>query len=123
MIGSSMSLLGPPPAQLAPLPRALHAALDDLLSALRPPLVDRPMTRATARDDGIEVVIAHATVIAFAVWVQASSEAIVVGCGALHAEHHDAAGAVQTVAQLLCAEREVPGYDGAPLRPDFGCRR
>jgi hypothetical protein len=123
MIGSSMPPLGPPPPDLAPLPRAFLAGLDDLLSALAPPLLDAHMTKATPRDDGVEVVLAHAEAIPFSLWAQAAREAIVVGCATLHAEHHDAAGALETVAQLLCAEREVRGYDGTPLRPDFGCRR
>jgi hypothetical protein len=122
MIGSSMSLIGPPPANLAPLPRAFFAGLDDLLTALDPPLLDRVMTKATARDDGVEVVLAHASEIAYAVWAQAAATEVVVGCGALDAEHHDAAGALATVARLLCGEREVRGYDGRALRPDFGCR-
>ena len=81
------------------------------------------MTKATRRDDGVEIVLAHRTEIAFNVWAQAAADAIVVGCSALHAEHHDAAGALETVARLLCGEREVRGYDGAALRPDYGARR
>jgi hypothetical protein len=123
MIGRSMSLLGPAPENLAPLPRAFFAGLDDLLTALDPPLLDRAMTKATARDDGVEVVLAHASEIAWSVWAQAAATEVVVGCAALHAEHHDAAGALETVARLLCGEREVRGYDGRVLRPDFGARR
>lgn len=123
MIGSSMSLLGPAPEKLAPLPRAFFAGLDDLLTALDPPLLERAMTRATPREDGVEVVLAHSAEIAYSVWAQAAAGEILVGCSALHAEHHDAAGAVEAVARLLCGEREVRAYDGATLRPDFGCRR
>jgi hypothetical protein len=123
MIGSSMSLLGAPPENLAPLPRAFFAGLDDLLTALAPPLLERSMTRATPREDGVEVVLAHSTEIAFSVWAQAATGEIVVGCSALHAEHHDAAGALETVARLLCGERDVRGHDGTTLTPDFGCRR
>lgn len=81
------------------------------------------MTKATPRDDGVEIVLAHSTEIAFSVWAQAAAAEIVVGCSALHAEHHDAAGAVETVARLLCGERDVRGYDGSTLTPDFGARR
>ena len=123
MIGSSMSLLGPQPENLAPLPGAFFAGLDDLLTALDPPLLDRSMTRATPRDDGVEVVLAHSTEIAFSVWAQAAAGEILVGCSALHAEHHDAAGALETIGRLLCGERQVRGYDGATLVPDFGARR
>jgi hypothetical protein len=118
-----MSLLGPEPENLAPLPRAFFAALGALLSALDPPLLERSMTKASGRGDGVEVVLAHRTEIAFNIWAQAAAGAVVVGCSALYAEHHDAAGALETVARLLCGEREVRGYDGTTLTPDFGCRR
>lgn len=118
-----MSLIGPPPRNLAHLPCAFFAGLEDLLTALDPPLLDRAMTKATARDDGVEVVLAHASEIACSVWAQATATEVVVGCAALHAEHHDAAGALATVERLLCGERDVRGYDGRTLRPDFGCRR
>jgi hypothetical protein len=118
-----MSLLGPEPGNLAPLPRAFFAALDALLTALDPPLLERSMTKASRRDDGVEIVLAHSTEIAFSVWAQAAADAVVVGCSALHAEHRDAAGAVETVARLLCGERDVRGYDGTRLTPDFGARR
>jgi hypothetical protein len=114
--------LGPAPSQLAPLPRAVHAGLAALLDALAPPLLDAGMTKATARDDGFEVVLAHGREVAFSVWAQAGRSSIVVGCAALHEERADAAEALLVVAQLLCGEREVRGYDGAPLRPDFGAR-
>jgi hypothetical protein len=118
-----MSLLGPEPGNLAPLPRAFFAALDALLTALDPPLLECSMTKASRRDDGVEIVLAHSTEIAFSVWAQAAADAVVVGCSALHAEHSDAAGAVETVARLLCGERDVRGYDGTRLTPDFGARR
>jgi hypothetical protein len=123
MIGSSMSLLGPEPARFAPLPRAFFGALVALLDALAPPLLDRAMTKASPREDGIEVVLAHARVIAYSVWIQAQRDAIVVGCAALHETRTDATEALALVAQLLCGEREVRGYDGAPLLPDFGARK
>jgi hypothetical protein len=118
-----MSSLGADPARLAPLPRAFFAGLLALLDALAPPLLDAAMTKASPRDDGVEVVLAHATEIAFSVWVQAERETIVVGCATLHDERADAAQALALVAQLLCGEREVRGYDGAVLRPDFGAPR
>jgi hypothetical protein len=117
-----MTLLGPEPANLAPLPRAFFAALVALLDALRPPLLDAGMTKASPRDDGIEVVLAHATEIASSVWVQAERDTIRVGCAAMHEECADAAQALALVAQLLAGEREVPGYDGSVHRPDFGAR-
>jgi len=80
------------------------------------------MTKASPREDGIEVVLAHATEIAFSIWVQAERDAITVGCAALHEELADPATALATVAQLLCGARLVKGYDGAVLRPDFGAR-
>jgi hypothetical protein len=122
MIGSSMSLLGPGPANFAPLPRAFFTGLVALLDALAPPLLDAGMTKASPREDGIEVVLAHASEIAFSVWAQAQRDVIVVGCAAMHEERPDAASALALVAQLLCGEREVPGYDGSVLRPDFGAR-
>jgi hypothetical protein len=117
-----MSLLGDPPPELAPLPRELFAGLSALLAILAPPLIDPSITKATARDDGVEIVLAHAREIAFAIWVQAATTEITVGCAALHEEHRDAAAALASIGQLLCGEREVRGYDGAPLRPDFGAR-
>jgi hypothetical protein len=123
MIGRSMSLLGPEPARFAPLPRAFFRALVALLDALAPPQLDAAMTKASPRDDGIEVVLAHASVIAYSVWVQAERDAIHVGCAALHETRADATEALALVAQLLCGEREVRGYDGASLRPDFGARK
>jgi len=80
------------------------------------------MTKASPRADGIEVVLAHASEIAYSVWAQAGRDAIVVGCAAMHEQRPDAAEALAIVAQLLCGEREVPGYDGSVLRPDFGAR-
>jgi hypothetical protein len=109
-------------SRLAPLPRAFCNGLLALLDALAPPLLDAGMTKATPREDGAEVVLAHAREIAFSAWVQAEREVIVVGCAALHEEHGDAAEALALVAQLLCGERTVRGYDGAVLRPDFGAR-
>jgi hypothetical protein len=123
MIGSSMSLLGPAPANFAPLPRAFFTALVALLDALAPPLLDAGMTKATPRGDGVEVVLAHATEIASTIWIQAERDAILVGCAALHEQRADAAQALAVVAELLCGEREVRGYDGAGLRPDFGARK
>jgi hypothetical protein len=117
-----MTLLGPEHANFAPLPRAFFAGLVALLEALRPPLLDTCMTKASPRDDGIEVVLAHATEIASSVWVQAERDTILVGCAALHEERDDAAEALALVAQLLAGVREVPGYDGSVLRPDFGAR-
>jgi hypothetical protein len=110
------------PASLAPLPRAFFAGLLALLDALAPPLLDGEMSKASPRDDGVEVVLAHASEIAFSVWVQAERETILVGCSATHEERADAAEALAVVAQLLCGEREVAGYDGSVLRPDFGAR-
>ena len=80
------------------------------------------MTKATRRADGVEVVLAHATEIAFSVWAQAAADGITVGCAALQEECDDAAAALRTITQLLCGARVVPGYDGARLRPDFGAR-
>jgi hypothetical protein len=117
-----MSLLGEPPPNLAPLPRDFLLGLAALLDVLAPPLLDAEMTKATARDDGVEVVLAHATEIAFSVWAQAAADGITVGCAALHDECADAAAALVVVAALLCGQREVPGYDGRALRPDFGAR-
>lgn len=105
--------------RLAPLPAAFLADLVALLDVLRPPLLDAGMTKATPRDDGVEVVLAHATTIAFSAWVQAAREEIVVGCAAMHEQTDDPAVAVAIVAQLLRGERAVPGYDGATLRPSF----
>jgi hypothetical protein len=118
-----MPLLGPEPAKFAPLPRAFFRALVALLDVLEPPLLDRAMTRASPREDGIEVVLAHADEITYSVWVQAERASILVGCAATHEERADATEALAIVAQLLCGEREVRGYDGATLRPDFGARR
>jgi hypothetical protein len=109
-------------SRLAPLPRAFSNGLLALLDALAPPLLDGEMTKASPRDDGVEVVLAHATEIAFSCWVQAERDTILVGCAALHEERADAAEALAIVAQLLCGQREVRGYDGAALRPDFGAR-
>ena len=106
-------------SRLAPLPAAFLADLDALLAALAPPLLDDAMTKATPRDDGVEVVLAHATEIAFSAWVQAARDGIVVGCAAMHEETGDPAVAIAIVAQLLRGERAVPGYDGATLRPSF----
>jgi hypothetical protein len=117
-----MSLLGPEPANFAPLPRAFFTGLVALLDALAPPLLDAGMTKASPREDGIEVVLAHATEIAYSVWVQAERDAILVGCAAMHEQRADATEALALVAQLLSGEREVPGYDGSVLRPDFGAR-
>jgi hypothetical protein len=122
MIGSSMSLLGPEQAQFAPLPRAFFTGLVALLDALAPPLLDHTMTKASPREDGIEVVLAHATEIAFSVSVLAARDAIAVGCAAFSEELTDPAAALATVAQLLCGARLVKGYDGSVLRPDFGAR-
>ena len=80
------------------------------------------MTKASPRDDGIEIVLAHASDIAFSVWVQAEREQITVGCAALHEQLGDPAQALAVVAQLLCGARLVKGYDGSVLRPDFGAR-
>jgi hypothetical protein len=123
MIGRSMPLLGPEPAKFAPLPQAFFRALVALLDALAPPLLDATMTKASPREDGIEVVLAHASVIAYSIWIQAQRDAIVVGCAAMHEERTDAAQALALVAQLLCGERAVRGYDGSTLRPDFGARK
>lgn len=122
MLGRSMSLLGPEPAEFAPLPRAFFAGLVALLDTLAPPLLDRAMTKASPREDGIEVVLAHASEIAFSVWAQAERTRITVGCAALHEQLHDPATALALVAQLLCGGRLVRGYDGSVLRPDFGAR-
>jgi hypothetical protein len=122
MIGSSMSSLGPERAELAPLPRAFFTGLVTLLDALAPPLLDQAMTKASPREDGVEVVLAHATDLAFSVSVLAQRDAIVVGCAAFSEELADPAAALATVAQLLCGARLVTGYDGSVLRPDFGAR-
>lgn len=114
-----MASLDVDPRRLAPLPAAFLADLRALLDALAPPLLDDAMTRATPRDDGVEVVLAHATTIAFSTWAQAARETIVVGCAAMHEETADPAVAIAIVSQLLRGEREVRGYDGAPLRPLF----
>jgi hypothetical protein len=118
-----MCLLGDAPPKLAPLPREFFAGLSALLATLCPPLLDAHMTKAAPSDDGVEVVLAHATEIAFSVWAQAAPDSIVVGCAALQAEHDDAEDALALVAELLCGERDVPGYDGARLRPSFGAGR
>jgi hypothetical protein len=118
-----MPLLGPEPAKFAPLPQAFFRALVAMLDVLEPPWLDRGMTKASPREDGIEVVLAHASVIAYSVWIQAQRDAIVVGCAALHEERADATEALAIVAQLLCGERDVKGYDGSTLRPDFGARK
>jgi hypothetical protein len=118
-----MSLLGPEPANFAPLPRAFFAGLVALLDALAPPLLDRGMTKASPREDGIEVVLAHASEVAFSIWAQARRDTIVVGCAAMHEERADAGEALGIVDGLLCGERTVDGYDGSVLRPDFGGRR
>jgi hypothetical protein len=117
-----MPLLGPEPAKFAPLPRDFFRALVAMLDVLAPPLLDRAMTKASPRDDGIEVVLAHATEIAATVWIQAQRDTILVGCSATHETLRDPTEALALVAQLLCGERDVRGYDGAPLRPDFGAR-
>jgi hypothetical protein len=117
-----MPLLGPEPEELAPLPRELFAAVSALLEVLVPPLVDVEMTKASRRGDGVEIVIAHASEIAYSVWVQAEKDTILVGCAAMHEERSDATEALAIVAALLCGEREVAGYDGRALRPDFGAR-
>ena len=123
MTASPMSLLGPEPARFAPLPRTFFRALVALLDALAPPWLDAAMTKAGPRADGIEVVLAHGRETSFTVWIQAHRDVIVVGCAALHEEHADPAAALALVAALLCGERDVRGYDGAALRPDFGARR
>jgi hypothetical protein len=117
-----MSSLGPEPANFAPLPRAFFRGLVALLDVLGPPLLDPSMTKATPRDDGVEVVLAHATEIAFSVWVQAERDTILVGCAAMHEQRADPAEALVIVAQLLCGQRAVTNYDGTPLQPDFGAR-
>lgn len=118
-----MSLLGPEPEKLAPLPREFFRAVRALLEVLAPPLVDREMTRASVRGEGVEVVIAHAEVIAYSVWVQAEKDTILVGCSAMHEERGTASEALAIIAALLRGEREVAGYDGVALRPDFGVRK
>jgi hypothetical protein len=118
-----MSLLGDPTPGLAPLPRAFLGALVALLDELAPPLLDGPMTKASVRGDGVEVILAHATEVAFSVWAQVGAETILVGCAALHEEFAGADGAgaaIALVRALLTGTRTVPGYDGAALRPDFG---
>ncbi|WP_445149165.1 hypothetical protein [Baekduia sp. Peel2402] len=106
-------------SRLAPLPLAFFSGLVALLDALAPPLLDVAMTKATPRGDGVEVVLAHASEIAFSVWAQASGEVVVVGCSAMHSEFADAAAALALVEELLRGRREVRGYDGVVLRPDF----
>jgi hypothetical protein len=115
-----MSRLHADPSRLAPLPASFLTGLNALLDAVAPPLLDAAMTKATPRDDGVEVVLAHAETIAFSVWAQATRAAIVVGCSATHAEHARTDDALALIEGLLRGEREVRGYDGAPLRPDFG---
>jgi hypothetical protein len=122
-MGGSMSLLGPEPPELAPLPRNFFRAVSALLEVLDPPLLDREMTKASVRGDGVEVVLAHAEVIAYSVWVQAEKDTILVGCSAMHEERAEATEALALVAALLCGERDVAGYDGGTLRPDFGVRK
>jgi hypothetical protein len=117
-----MSLLGDEPPELAPLPHEFFAGLSALLDALAPPLLDAEMTKATPRGDGVEVVLAHATEIAYSIWAQAAADGILVGCAALHEECAGAPAALAIVTALLCAQRDVPGYDGSRLRPDFGAR-
>jgi hypothetical protein len=106
-------------SRLAPLPFAFFEGLVALVDVLAPPLLDGTMTKASARDDGVEVVLAHASVIAFSIWAQASREVVVVGCSAFHSEHAEAGAALALVSELLRGEREVRGYDGAVLRPTF----
>jgi hypothetical protein len=118
-----MPLLGPEPAKFAPLPQAFFRALVAMLDVLEPPDLDQSMTKASPRDDGIEVVLAHAREISYSVWVQAERDQILVGCAAMHEARTDPTEALALVAQLLCGERDVMGYDGAPLRPDFGARK
>jgi hypothetical protein len=118
-----MPLADPDEAELAPLPRVVLSALRARLAELAPPLLDAGMTKATARDDGVEVVLAHAHDPSSSIWIHAARGGIVVGCAALHADFGDAGGAVEAVTRLLCGEREVSGYDGRRLRPDFGSRR
>lgn len=115
-----MSLLGAQPPDLAPLPRDFLRGLDALLEELRPSLLDAAMTKASVREDGVEVVLAHATVIAYSVWAQAARDGIIVGCSATETEHARADDALEAIGALLRGEREVRGYDGATLRPDFG---
>ena len=117
-----MSLLGPEADELSPLPREFFAGLTSLLGALRPPLLDAGMTKASLRDDGLEVVLAHARDVRCSVWAQASADRVTVGCAALSEDLH-VAGALALVEALLCGEREVAGYDGARFTPDFGARR
>jgi hypothetical protein len=107
---------------LSPLPAEFFAALTALLDALRPPLLDPEMTKASLRDDGVEVVLAHARDVRFSVWAQAFTDAVTVGCGALE-QSHDPPGAVALIGALLCGEHEIAGYDGARFTPDFGARR
>ncbi|HEU4975831.1 MAG TPA: hypothetical protein VFT50_12125 [Baekduia sp.] len=115
----SMLDLGADTAGLAPLPRAFLAGLGALLDELRPARLDAGITKATRRDDGVEVVLAHAHEPAWSIWAQAARDGVLVGCGALHAEHTRAGDALALVADLLGGRREVPGYAGARLRPDF----
>jgi hypothetical protein len=106
-------------SRLAPLPLRFFGGLVVLLDALAPPFLDVAMTKATPRGDGVEVVLAHASEVAFSVWVQATRDVVVVGCSAMHSEHVDAGAALAVVEELLRGQREVRGYDGAVLRPDF----
>jgi hypothetical protein len=106
-------------SRLAPLPLEFFTGLVALLDAVAPPLLDEAMTRASLRDDGVEVVLAHTTTIPFSIWAQASRSEIVIGCSAMHAECPDAAAALRMVDELLHGRREVRGYDGAALRPTF----
>jgi hypothetical protein len=114
-----MPLLGPEPPELAPLPRDFFRGLVALLDELRPPLLDAAMTKASAREDGVEVVLAHATVIPYSVWAQAGRDVIVVGSSATETEHATALDALDAIGALLRGEREVRGYDGAALTPRF----
>jgi hypothetical protein len=115
-----MPSLGPEPANLAPLPRAFFGGLVVLLDALAPPLLDPSMTKASPREDGVEIVLAHTSEIAYSVWIQAERDVIVVGCSAMREERRDATEALTLVAELLGGRREVRGYDGTVLQPDFG---
>ena len=96
-----MSVLGPEPEELAPLPKDFFRAMSALLEVLRPPLVDREMTKASRREDGVEVVIAHAEEIAYSVWVQAEKDTILVGCSAMHEERADATEALAIGRELF----------------------
>jgi gluconate kinase len=114
-----MSVLGLDESGLSPLAREVLHGVRTLLDDVAPPALDLGMTKATRRDDGVEIVLAHARETAWSVWVQASRDLVVVGCAALHEEHREAVRALASVAALLHAEREVAGYDGARVRPDF----